>query len=118
MIVLEEAIGDDQDLRPGALEQVEGLVTGVAGADRDERRADVLRGEERLDPVMSVGGPHRDAVARLDALRHERPGREADPFEQLGVGGPVAASVRYSLVPSESLSGAPQRSRGRPGLGG
>ena len=76
----------EQQRRRGAGQDVGGLAGGVAGVERDEHAAGVVRRQARHHPVLGVRRPDRDPVAGLDAEVDHRRGGLPDLGEQLGVG--------------------------------
>ena len=64
---LAEAAGQEQAADAGLIEDVFQLVGLVGGIDVDQDGADARRGVLDDDPLVAVGGPDADAVARLHA---------------------------------------------------
>jgi len=94
-----EALGQRDQPRPGAGEEVRGLLDAVAGVDADDVRA--ARGDRALphQPVTPVRHPHRDRVAGAHAVHAKLLGEGPDALPELsaghGTGDPVRGRVEH-----------------------
>ena len=74
-------------------EEVFDLARAQRGVDGDEDRADLRERELQDDPLGHVGGPHRDAVAAIDAGA-DQPPRDQARFALEVAKGPAQVGLR------------------------
>ena len=105
LVGAEELAGRHQQRRPGAGQHVGGLAGGVAGVQRHEHAAGVVRGQARHHPVPGIRRPDRDPVPGAYAEFEHRGGGPADLVAQLAERQPPI--VGHQRVVVEELVGNP-----------
>ena len=109
VVGLAEAARQDEQAHPGRRQRVLQLARLVGRVDGHEDRADARGGVLDDEPLVAVGRPDADAIARAHPAGQQSAGGQRHLVPQLAIRGPVALLAHHQrLALAEALDGAAQ----------